>query len=174
MIFKFICVPRVRQSSTGREVALTCAEIRGMQRGMTSESAPDTFDELDRIFGTSGYRRTMGMRILRGSGAEAVVECDVSEAYANTQGVAHGGLISGLIDTAAGIASKLGAGDAHLPVATVSLTINYHRPGRVGHSLRAVARSVSGKSTLSCAIEVHDDEGQHIASGLATLRARTR
>lgn len=131
------------------------------------------FDELDRVFGTSGYRRTMGMRIVRAPGGEAIVECEVSEPYANTQGVAHGGLISGLIDTAAGIAAKLAAGSPRLAVATVSLTINYHRPGRVGRTLRAVARQVSGTGTPCCAIEVHDDQGEHIASGLATLRARS-
>lgn len=131
------------------------------------------FDELDRVFGTSGYRRTMGLRIVRAPTTEAIVECEVSEPYANTQGVAHGGLISGLIDTAAGIAAKLAAGDPRLAVATVSLTINYHRPGRVGRTLRAVGRHVSGAGTPCCAIEVHDDQGEHIASGLATLRARS-
>ena len=141
---------------------------------MQPETTDAIFDELDQVFGTSGYRRTMGLRIVRGASPEAVVECEVSPPYANTQGVAHGGLVSGLIDTAAGIATKLAAGDATLAVATVSLTVNYHRPGRVGHTLRAVARVISGKGTVSCAIEVHDDEGQHIASGLATLRTRGR
>jgi uncharacterized protein (TIGR00369 family) len=138
------------------------------------QSEDTTFDELDRLFGSSGYRRTMGMRIVRGQQAEAIVECEVSPPYANTQGVAHGGLISGLIDTAAGIATKLASGDAQIPVATVSLTVNYHRPGRVGRTLRAVSQTISGTSTVSCAIEVHDDHGEHIATGLATLRARTR
>jgi len=139
------------------------------------QQTPDAiYEALERTFESSGYRNTLGMRIVRAPMPEAIVECEVTPAYANTQGVAHGGLISGLIDTAAGIATKLGARDVALPVATVSLTINYHRPGRLGHTLRAVARSISGKGTVSCAIEVHDDEGQHIASGLATLRARIR
>ena len=141
---------------------------------MPKQTPDAVYEALERTFESSGFRHTMGMRIVRAPMPEAIVECEVSPAYANTQGVAHGGLISGLIDTAAGIATKLGAGDVDLPVATVSLTINYHRPGRIGRTLRAVARSISGKGTVSCAIEVHDDEGQHIASGLATLRARTR
>jgi uncharacterized protein (TIGR00369 family) len=133
------------------------------------------FDQLDQVFGSSGYRRTMGLRILRAPESDphaAIVECEVSMPYANTQGVAHGGLISGLIDTAAGIAVKLAAGDAQLPVATVSLTINYHRPGQVGRTLRAVGRRISGSRTPCCAVEVHDDHGTHVASGLVTLRAR--
>ena len=141
---------------------------------MHTENTDALFDELDQVFGTSGYRRTMGMRIVRTPAAEAVVECEVSQPYANTQGVAHGGLISGLIDTAAGIATKLAAGDARLAVATVSLTFNYHRPGRVGRTLRAVGKRIAGSGTPCCAIEVHDDQGEHIASGLATLRARAR
>lgn len=130
------------------------------------------FDELDQVFGTSGYRRTMGLRILRGQGTDAVVECEVEPPYANTQGVAHGGLITGLIDTAAGIAVKLASGDAHTAVATVSLTTSFHRPAKVGSTLRAVGRRVSGSGTPCCAVEVHDDAGTHIASGLATLRVR--
>jgi uncharacterized protein (TIGR00369 family) len=144
---------------------------------MPTDPADLTADELERIFEISGYRQTMGMRIVRLPGhdpRESIVECDVSPPYANTQGVAHGGLISGLIDTAAGVATKLAAGDAQMPVATVSLTVNYHRPGRVGRKLRAVGRSISGTGTVSCAIEVHDDHGEHIASGMATLRARPR
>ena len=134
-----------------------------------------TVDEVIRLFSTSAFRNTLGLRIVRPDDpSEAIVECEVSQAFSNTQGVAHGGLISGLVDTAAGVAVKLAAGDAYLPVATVSLTLNYHRPGRVGSTLRAVARRVSGKGTVCCAIEVHDDQGDHIASGLATLRAKTR
>lgn len=140
------------------------------------QQPPDaTIDEVIRLFSTSAFRSTMGMRIVRPSNpVEALVECEVSPAFANTQGVAHGGLISGLVDTAAGIAVKLAAGDANLPVATVSLTINYHRPGRVGSTLRAIAKRISGTGTVCCGIEVHDDQGEHIASGLATLRARKR
>ena len=134
-----------------------------------------TVDEVIRLFSSSAFRSTMGMRILRPDNPiEAIVECDVSPAFSNTQGVAHGGLISGLVDTAAGVAVKLAAGDAHLPVATVSLTLNYHRPGRVGSTLRAVARRISGTGTVCCGIEVHDDKGDHIATGIATLRAKTR
>ena len=58
---------------------------------MHTENTDALFDELDQVFGTSGYRRTMGMRIVRTPAAEAVVECEVSQPYANTQGVAHGG-----------------------------------------------------------------------------------
>lgn len=71
-----------------------------------SDPAGDTiFDRLDQVSGTSGYRRTMGLRIVRAPQDDptaAIVECEVSPPYANTQNVAHGGLISGLIDTAAG------------------------------------------------------------------------
>ena len=141
---------------------------------MSAKSLDETFDELDRVFDSSAFRQTMGMRIVRASKPEAIVECEVSPRYANTQGVAHGGLTSGLIDTAAGIATKIAARDAHLTVSTVSLTVNYHRPGRVGRVLRAVAKALSGTGTVSVAIEVHDDQGEHIATGLATLRARVR
>jgi len=133
-----------------------------------------TFEALLAVFEHAGYRKTMGMHIRRGEGDEAVIECLVAPQFANTQGVAHGGLLSGLIDTAAGIASKLAARDAKLRVATVSLTVNYHRPGRVGQTLRAVGRHVSGRSTPCCSVEVRDPGGNLVASGVATLRVASR
>lgn len=130
----------------------------------------EVVDAVQALFAESGYRRTLGMRIQRGEGVEAVVECDVTADYANTQGVAHGGLVSGLIDTAAGVAVKFARGEPRLRLGTVSLTVNYHRPGRVGRVLRAVGRRVSGTGTPCCVVEVHDDAGEHIATGIATMR----
>jgi uncharacterized protein (TIGR00369 family) len=137
---------------------------------MRGTDPEDVVAAVQALFAESGYRRSLGIRIQGGDECSAVIECDVTPEYANTQGVAHGGLISGLIDTAAGVAIKFAEGSPRLNAATVSLTIHYHRPGRVGHTLRAVGRKLSGSGTPSCAIEVHDDEGVHIASGLATLR----
>lgn len=137
---------------------------------MREDENEDVVAAVQALFADSAYRRSVGIRILGGDAESAVVECEVTPAYANTQGLAHGGLISGLIDTAAGVTVKFAEGEPRLNVATVSLTIHYHRPGRVGRTLRAVGRKLSGSVTPSCAIEVHDDQGEHIASGLATLR----
>lgn len=129
-----------------------------------------TLEELQSVFAASGYRKSMGLRIVEGNLEQATIECEVKPEFANTQGVAHGGLISGLIDTAAGVAAKCAMGRPRAAVATVALTINYHLPGRVGQTLRAVGRRVSGRGTLCCQVEVHDGEGSHVATGIATLR----
>jgi uncharacterized protein (TIGR00369 family) len=135
-----------------------------------TDDAEDVVAAVQALFAESSYRRTLGMRIQAGDKGSAVVECDVTSEYTNTQGLAHGGLVSGLIDTAAGVAVKFAEGKPRLKVATVSLTINYHRPVRVGRTLRTVGRRLSGSGTPCCAIEVHDDEGEHVATGLATMR----
>ena len=44
--------------------------------------------------------------------------------HTNTQGVCHGGVISGLMDMAAGVAAKSQLEDRTRAVATVSLTVN--------------------------------------------------
>lgn len=63
--------------------------------------------------------------------------------------------------------------DTERAVATVSLTVNYLRPVSVGRTLVAEARIKSGRRVVSCEIEVCDDRGESIASGLATILVRS-
>lgn len=119
----------------------------------------------------SNYSRAMGFRLVNASAGTASIECAVVAQHANTRGVCHGGVISGLMDMAAGVATKSlfpdGQGAA---VATVSLTVNYQRPAQVDRTLTASATVRSGRRIVSCEISVRDDQGEPIALGVATLR----
>jgi uncharacterized protein (TIGR00369 family) len=58
---------------------------------------------------------------------------DVGPQHLNTQGIVHGGIISVLLDTASGVTTRLSIDPATLPpVMTVSLTVNYLAPVRLG------------------------------------------
>jgi len=58
---------------------------------------------------------------------------DVGPQHLNTQGIVHGGILSVLLDTASGVTTRLSIDPATLPpVMTVSLTINYLGPARIG------------------------------------------
>ena len=52
----------------------------------------------------------------------------------------------------------------------VDSSINYYRPGRAGHRLTAVAyERKRGRKTSVFMVEVHDDEGKHIADATFTM-----
>jgi uncharacterized protein (TIGR00369 family) len=125
---------------------------------------------MQELFVRSNYSQAMGFRLVEAKSGRARIECVVSDSHANTQGVCHGGVISGLIDMAVGVAAKSMLDDPQRPVATVSLTVNYQRPGELGRTLSAEAIVQSGRRILSCAVTVSDDRGAPIAVGLATLK----
>src|SRR5690606_32899270 len=95
---------------------------------------------MDDVLATSRFASLMGTRLVERNDGEACVELRVRDEHANTRGIAHGGVVASLADTAAGSAV------AYLPsvggrgVATVALTTSYLAPVRAGDVLRARAR----------------------------------
>ena len=134
----------------------------------------DSDPSLLNLFTQSNYSRSMGFRLASASAGSASIECLVADAHANTRGVCHGGVISGLMDMAAGVATKSLFEDKGRAVATVSLTVNYQRPAQVGRTLTARATVRSGRRIVSCEVLVEDDLGEPIALGLATVDVRRR
>jgi acyl-CoA thioesterase len=122
------------------------------------------------LFARSQYSQAMGFRLAEARDGRARVECVVSEGHLNTQGLCHGGVISGLMDMAVGVAAKSMLDDPQRPVATVSLTVNYQRPGELDRTLTAEATIQSGRRILSAAVAVRDDRGESVAVGVATLK----
>ena len=58
----------------------------------------------------------------------------------------------------------------NMHVITLDSSINYYRPGRAGHRLTAVAyERKRGRKTSVFMVEVHDDEGKHIADATFTM-----
>jgi uncharacterized protein (TIGR00369 family) len=134
----------------------------------------DPNSPLDALFAQSSYSKMMAFRLIQAGDGRARIECVVSPVHTNTSGVCHGGVISGLVDATAGVAAKTRFAEPEQVVATVSLTVNYLRPALVGRTLVAEARVSGGRRILSCEIAVRDDEGEAIASGLATIHARAK
>ena len=78
----------------------------------------------------------------------------------------HGGTIFTLCDIAAGSA----AASQGTVAVTLDSTIHYYRPGRCGKKLTAVAyERKRGRKVSVYMIEVHDDEGKHIADATFTM-----
>ena len=96
----------------------------------------------------------------------AVVEAELRPESMNPLGMAHGGTIFTLCDIAAGSA----AASQGTVAVTLDSTIHYYRQGRCGKKLTAVAyERKRGRKVSVYMVEVHDDEGKHIADATFTM-----
>jgi uncharacterized protein (TIGR00369 family) len=113
---------------------------------------------------------TLGYRGIDQGDGEAVIEWDAPADYCfhgSSGPIVHGGLVTTLLDTAMGGAchSTLGEGETFL---TADLHAEFLRPTRPG-TLRAHGRVVHRtKRTAFCAAELHDADGNHLASARCT------
>ena len=95
---------------------------------------------------------------------DAVLEVELTEKHLNANGVAQGGLIFTLADTAFAVAANAGPRDA----VTQSCTVNFLRPGS-GSKLTAHASVFSSSRSVCCAdVTVTDDRGREVAKLLCT------
>ncbi len=114
-----------------------------------------------------GLNKMMGMHVTSiGENGGATVEMEITQELLNPLRMAHGGAIFSLCDIAAGTAAA-----SYGPVAvTLDSTIHYYRPGRLGKKLIAVAHERKrGSRTSIYMVEVHDDEGVHVADATFTM-----
>lgn len=100
---------------------------------------------------------------------EATFEVTVDETHLRTMGIAHGGLVAALLDSALGCACWTLAPPAHHLV-TVQLNINYIRPAWLGEKLacRSEIRH-AGQMTAVARGEVRTAQGALVASASGTF-----
>ena len=115
----------------------------------------------------NGLNKLMNMHVITlDKDGGATVEDELTDELLNPLGMAHGGTIFTLCDIAAGSA----AASQGTVAVTLDSNINYYRPGRAGHRLTAVAyERKRGRKTSVFIVEVHDDEGKHIADAAFTM-----
>jgi uncharacterized protein (TIGR00369 family) len=75
------------------------------------------------------------------------VRLSATSAHANLHDTVHGGLLATMLDAAMGAAVRSGLNDKQ-SAATVSITVTYLEPGRVGDDLTAVAEVLQRGSSL--------------------------
>lgn len=115
----------------------------------------------------AGLNKLMHMDVRSvGADGSATVELDITDELLNPLGMAHGGTIFTLCDITAGTA----AAARGMVAVTLDSTIHYYRPGRPGKRLTAVATERKrGRTTSVFLVDVHDDEGKHIADATFTM-----
>ena len=102
----------------------------------------------------SGFVLNNGYRLVELSENYCVMEADIVEIATNPFGMAHGGFIFGLADTAAGVAAM---SDGRVAV-TSSSNIQYLRPAD-GKKIKAVAKCLkSGRSISVYDVEIFNED----------------
>jgi len=96
-----------------------------------SESAqvPQGFKALQR--GNSPFLSSLGTLYAKDEGSGAVIGLRIEEKHLNTRGVAHGGMLVTLADSAMGIVIAMSRTPPH-PMVTVNLTADFADTARAG------------------------------------------
>lgn len=114
----------------------------------------------------------VGIETVTAEPGRVVNRVRLAEHHLNSNDVVHGGVISSLIDSAAGSAVRTLRMDAEIrerPHATSDLHVSYLAPAR-GEELVAEARVAKmGRTAVFVQVEVRDDGGRLVALGMATL-----
>ena len=113
------------------------------------------------------YTRLLGIQLEQAEPGSAILTLEIRDELKRNNGIAHGGAIASLIDTATAFAtlSLLPAGQRST---TVDLTINFLRPITSGEA-RAKARVVrDGRRIITVSAEVFEGGGKLVATAIST------
>jgi uncharacterized protein (TIGR00369 family) len=134
------------------------ANIRGAPPNLRSVTdVPEGFERFD---GGADFMELVGPVYARGEGGERVLALRVEDRHRNAGGVAHGGLLTTLVDFALGRAIEADADDDQ-PRMTVSLTTDFLKAVETGTWLEAHTRVERLGGTLAfaeCSLMVDGDE----------------
>jgi len=99
-----------------------------------AEDIPQGFKALQR--GSSRFLSMLGPLYAKDEGNGVVIGLRIDERHLNTRGVAHGGMLVTLADSALGIVIAMSRTPAH-PMATVNLTADFADVARAGDWVEA-------------------------------------
>ena len=102
------------------------------------------------------------------AGEDAGMALTTTDDHVNRNGSVHGGVIATLLDAVMGRAARNSL-DEGQSTATISMTVTYLRPGKVGEEITASAEiRKSGSSVVMVEGDVTAEDGEPIAHGVAT------
>jgi 1,4-dihydroxy-2-naphthoyl-CoA hydrolase len=121
--------------------------------------------------GGDGWNAAMGVRFVRASGDEVVVEWEVGPQHRQPHGIVHGGVHAGVIETIASVGAALYARPLGLSVVGLENHTSFLRAVREG-TLRGTARPLTrGRRTQVWEGEIRDTSGRLVATGRVRLLA---
>lgn len=113
---------------------------------------------------------TLGMVCLdKTEPGRSVWQMVADEKFSNPVGIMQGGFVAAFADSAMGAASVSFAKDRKVFSANVEMKVSFLKPARIGATLTATARVISGGGRAAFAeCEVVDDEGRLVAKASST------
>ena len=116
----------------------------------------------------------VGMRLVEWELDRCVMELDVEDRVLNGTGVLHGGCLSTAIDTAIAHAALFcTVPENYRSGATVTLTVNFIAPVRLGSRVTIDAKKTGGGATMFMSVaEAKDETGRIVATGQGIGRYR--
>jgi uncharacterized protein (TIGR00369 family) len=123
----------------------------------------------------NAYGQANGMTLSASEPGQAEYRMVIGPAHLSSPGVAHGGVLAGLMDAVLGAAALTLAFTVGELVSTVEFKINYLHPVRLGDELRAVAQvDHAGKSLVVSSGFIYrqaagEAEATAVAQGMGTF-----
>lgn len=112
----------------------------------------------------AAFHHYLGMRTLKCEDSESVVEMVLDEHHTNKKGVAHGGVMTAILDAALG-QGVIAAIKKEEWCATLSLNVVFVRAPRVGETITATGRCTGkGKRVAFASGEAVDSQGRTLAT----------
>ena len=117
----------------------------------------------------SPFLAQLGVSLAERSEGHAVLELTVAESHLRTRGIAHGGVIASLLDTAMGVAVSTKVPKGCFPV-TAQLNVNFIRPAWNGEKLRILGDvRHSGRTTAVAVGEIRTNADVLVATSSGTF-----
>jgi uncharacterized protein (TIGR00369 family) len=118
----------------------------------------------------SQFIEDLGVKLIDWQDGRACIELEIVKRLSNRLGMAHGGVISTLLDQVMGLAWR-SIGQDRVPGGTINLNVNFIAPGN--GMLKANGRLIRfTKSSAFCEGDVTDSSGSIIASAQGVFSAR--
>ena len=130
-----------------------------------------TFEDLEKtlrnIYNANPFVRLLQIKFVKFEPGLVILEMPiVKETHTNLHGIAHGGTLASLADTAMGVVCAT----FDKKVVTLNMNINYLKPAPAEESVRAVARTVhNGQSTVVAEAELLNRDGILLAKTSGTF-----
>lgn len=118
------------------------------------------------------FLKLLGVRAVQREPGRAVVALDVRPELTNSWHVAHGAVVTALLDCSMSAAARTSAGH-NGGVMTIDLSVHFVRAG--AGRLTAEARVLRGGGAIVfCESEVRDAAGELVAKGMGSFKLRRR
>jgi uncharacterized protein (TIGR00369 family) len=129
---------------------------------------PESFEEIRERLRSTPFYGLLGIELVSASGGEAEVRLTLGESLLNVQGIAHGGVLATLADSACGLAVRtaLEPGRRHV---TIQLSIQFLLPARAG-TITARGRAIRvGEQIAYAEADVTDERARLLARATSTV-----